>query len=349
MMKIPETLDLNYTPLVYVNTEGMPEDEWLQYRRNGICGSDAPIVTGQSPWNTPLGLYYDKIGVKPLRPEDKDKTAMEVGHLLEPLVAKMFAEETGYEVYKDWNMYQHPLYPFMLVNLDYIAILPDGSKAIVECKTGSVYSAENWENNQIPAHYIDQLRHEMSVFNVDKVFLPYLLGNSKSGFGWRVLERDLGKERELIKAEAAFWEHVETKAPPELVHPDPELALDIYNRYIESRTGTEITLDLSYWPALEEIGAMNARISEFDRQRKTLDQQRKALYLPFAELLGEAETATCGNAILTYKTSTRDGVDLVKLKAKYPDAYSDCYRPSVSRTFRLKLPKEAAPELSKAA
>lgn len=349
MIKIPETLELNYTPLVYINIEGMPEEEWLAYRRNGICGSDAPIVTEQSPWNTPLGLYYDKLGVKPLHPEDKDETAMEVGHLLEPLVAKLFSEATGYEVCKDWNMYQHPLFPFVLVNLDYIAVLPDGSRAIVECKTGSVYTAEAWANNQIPDHYIDQLRHEMSVMNMNQVFIPYLLGNSKSGFGWRVLERDLDKERELIKAEAAFWEHVVTKTPPELVHTDPELALDIYNRYMESRTGTEVTLDLSYWPALEEIGAINAKISGLDKQKKALDQQRKALYLPFAELLGEAETAACGDAILTYKTSTRDGVDMNKLKAKYPAAYSDCYRPSVSRTFRLKMTKPVADETSKVA
>lgn len=349
MMTIPETLDLNYTPLVYTNTEGMPEDEWLAYRRNGICGSDAPIVTERSPWNTPLGLYYDKLGVKPMHPEDKDKTALEVGHLLEPLVAKMFAEETGYTVYKDWNMYQHPIYPFMLVNLDYIAILPDGSKVIVECKTGSVYTAENWENNQIPDHYIDQLRHEMCVMNMNRIFVPYLLGNSKSGFGYRVLERDLAKERELMQRESAFWGHVENRTPPELQHPDPELALDIYNQYIESRTGTVITLDLSYWPVLEKISAINAKLSDLEKQKKALDQQRKALYLPFTEKMGEAETAACGDVILTYKTSTRNGVDLNKLKTKYPEAYSDCYKPSVSRTFRLKMPKEAAPEMSKAA
>lgn len=349
MKKIPDILDLNYTPVVFVNTEGMPEDEWLDYRRKGICGSDAPIVMEQSPWNTPLGLYNDKLGIEPLHPEEKDGVALEVGHLLEPVVAKLFAEETGYKVYKDYNMYQHPLFPFMLVNLDYIAILPDGSRAVVECKTGSVYTAENWENNQIPEHYIAQLRHEMCVFNVDKVFIPYLLGNSKSGFGYRVMERDLVKERELIQAEAECWKHVETKTPPQLIHPDPELALKIFTEYVESKSGGEVTLDPSYGKILAQISEINEQISALEKRKKELDKQRQELYLPIAQEMGDAETAKCGDILLTYKTSTRNGADYAKLKSKYPEAYAECYKPSVSRSFRLKMPKENTVAVPKAA
>ena len=42
-------LNLNYTADVLVSTEDMQEETWLQYRRNGIGGSDAAAVIGLSP------------------------------------------------------------------------------------------------------------------------------------------------------------------------------------------------------------------------------------------------------------------------------------------------------------
>ena len=344
MRHVPEILDLSYTPSVFVDTKDMPEPIWQSYRRQGIGGSDAPIVTGQSPWNTPLGLYYDKLGIEPLHPEPKDEVPLKVGKRLEPLIAELFAAETGYTVYKDTNMYQHPLYPFMLVNLDYISILPDGSKAIVECKSGSVYTEEAWADGRIPQHYLDQLRHEMCVMNMDKIFVAYLLGNSRKGFGIRTLTRDLARERELIRSEAAFWSHVETRVPPKLTHPDAELAFQVFNRYIESKAGAEVTLDPGSRGVLEQIIELNTKLSGLEKQKKELDQQRKALYIRIAEQMGEAEAARCDDITLTYKTSIRDGIDLGKLKAAYPEAYSACRRTSVSRTFRLHRPRTGEQE-----
>lgn len=45
-------LNLNYTADVLVSTEDMQEETWLQYRRNGIGGSDAAAVIGLSPYKT---------------------------------------------------------------------------------------------------------------------------------------------------------------------------------------------------------------------------------------------------------------------------------------------------------
>ena len=38
-----------YEPLVLVDTADLPEDEWLEYRRRGIGGSDAAAILGVSP------------------------------------------------------------------------------------------------------------------------------------------------------------------------------------------------------------------------------------------------------------------------------------------------------------
>lgn len=35
----------SYAPSVLVSTEGLPEKDWLEYRRRGIGGSDAANLT----------------------------------------------------------------------------------------------------------------------------------------------------------------------------------------------------------------------------------------------------------------------------------------------------------------
>ena len=60
-----------YEPLVLVDTADLPEEEWLEYRRRGIGGSDAAAVLGISPFRTGRDLYYDKLNkiafLEPLR------------------------------------------------------------------------------------------------------------------------------------------------------------------------------------------------------------------------------------------------------------------------------------------
>ena len=58
-------LDLNYEALVLTSTEGMPEAEWLEWRKKGIGGSDAGAVLGVSPYKTVRDVYCEKIGRVP--------------------------------------------------------------------------------------------------------------------------------------------------------------------------------------------------------------------------------------------------------------------------------------------
>ena len=50
-----------YAPQILVSTEDLPREQWLEYRRKGIGGSDAAAVLGISPFRTGRDLYYDKL------------------------------------------------------------------------------------------------------------------------------------------------------------------------------------------------------------------------------------------------------------------------------------------------
>ena len=104
--------------------------------------------------------------------------AKEVGHLLEDLVARIFARKTGLKIFQRKVMYQHPHYPWMLADLDYLAEQPDGTLAIVEIKTTNYNARDKWVYNDleiVPPYYEAQGRHYMAVVNLNRV---YYLGPS---------------------------------------------------------------------------------------------------------------------------------------------------------------------------
>ena len=89
----------DYKPEAVVHTEGLSRKEWLDYRRQGIGGSDAAAVLGISPWRTARDLYYDKLNIA-TADDDENWVAKAVGQLLEPLVAKVFERQTGLRVHR---------------------------------------------------------------------------------------------------------------------------------------------------------------------------------------------------------------------------------------------------------
>ena len=170
-----------YEPNILVDTSDLPRDEWLKYRRLGIGGSDAAAILGISPFRTARDLYYDKLNIV-TADDEGNWVAMEMGNLLEPLVAKIFAKKTGLKVFQRKCMFQHPHYPWMLADLDYLVELPDGSIAILEIKTTNYNAKDNWWYNGkeiVPIYYESQGRHYMSVMNIDRVYFCCLYGNNE--------------------------------------------------------------------------------------------------------------------------------------------------------------------------
>ena len=161
-----------YQPIVLVDTEKLSRDEWLKWRRRGIGGSDAAAVLGISPFRTARDLYYDKMGIV-VDTDDTNWVAMEMGNLLEPLVARIFAKKTGLKIYQRKKMFLHPQYPWMLADLDYLVELPDGKTAILEIKTTNYNARDNWWYNGkeiVPVYYETQGRHYMCVMNIDRFY-----------------------------------------------------------------------------------------------------------------------------------------------------------------------------------
>ena len=155
-----------YKPMVLVDTANLPEDEWLEWRRRGIGGSDAAAILGVSPFATARDLYYDKLKIVSYGDDESNWVAKKVGHLLEDLVAEIFSVKTGFQIYQVKKMFYHPVYTYMLADVDYFIRLPNGKTAILEIKTTNYNAKDHWwcdGREIVPVNYEIQGRHYMCV------------------------------------------------------------------------------------------------------------------------------------------------------------------------------------------
>ena len=131
-------------PKVLVSTENLTEQEWLAYRRQGIGGSDVAAILGISPFRTARDLFDDKLNIASAVDDSGNWVAFEMGHLLEPLVARIFVKKTGLEVFLFKKMCWHRQFPLMLADVDYFVRLPDGRTVILEIKRTNYNASEHW-------------------------------------------------------------------------------------------------------------------------------------------------------------------------------------------------------------
>jgi hypothetical protein len=73
-----------YTPEKVVDISNLSREDWLEYRKKGIGGSDVAAIMGISPFATIRDLFYNKTGVQPVIQEEEESNwvAKEVGHRL---------------------------------------------------------------------------------------------------------------------------------------------------------------------------------------------------------------------------------------------------------------------------
>lgn len=345
------SLNMNYEAEVVVETGGLTREEWLDYRRQGIGGSDCAAILGFSPFCTKRDLYYDKRGIRAAVDEEEDNwVAKEVGHRLEDLVAEIFSKKTGLKVYPIRKMFRHPLYPFMLADVDFFIEFPDGHTGILECKTTNYNCKEKWADNSVPVNYEYQGRHYMATMNLDEVYFACLYGNNEDEFIIRHIDRDLDIEEDLVAEEENFWMENVLKGVEPPYTEKADLVLESIRKHFgpADKDADSVTLSRTLVKNLEEYLTVKAEKSALEAQVKKLEEQMKSSYAEVAEALGVSCKGTLKAGGVEYAVSYspvyRTGIDkkgLEKLKINHPDVYDDYVNVSESRRFSV-TKKEAA-------
>lgn len=302
-----------------VSTLHIDKESWLQYRKQGIGGSDAGAVCGLNPYRTAIQVYYDKTSDST---EDIDNEAMRQGRELEEYVAKRFCEASGKRVRRANAMFYDEKNPFMLADVDRMIV---GENAGLECKTASPYSEEKWREDKIPLSYQLQCYHYMSVCNADAWYIAVLIYGRD--FKYYRIERDNEVIENLIRIEKEFWnEYVLKQVLPD---PDGSRTADaaIAERFKESKS---ITLPLTgFEERLERRQEILSLLEKIETEKRQIDQELK-LYL------GDAEIAENEHYRVSWKNFIRSSIDEKRLKAEQPEIYEKYRRETTSRRFTVK-------------
>lgn len=340
-------LDMNYEAEVFVDTEDLSREDWLACRRKGIGGSDAAAIMGMSPFCTKRDLYYDKCGIQAVMDEEEDNwVAKEVGHRLEDLVAEIFSKKTGLKVYPVRKMFRHPLYPFMLADVDFFIDFPDGSKGILECKTTNYNCQNKWANDATPVNYEYQGRHYMAVMNINKMYFACLYGNNENEFFIRYMERDLDIEEDLIAEEEFFWkENVEKGVEPPYTE-KPDLVLESIRKHCgpADKDADAVKLDRKYLASIRHYLELKEQKAQHEGEAKKLDEKMKEAYAEIVQEMGTSCTGVLKTGseeyVVSYNPTYRTGIDkkgLERLKVQHPDVYDDYVNTTESRRFSVKV------------
>ena len=305
-----------------IDTSNLSYEQWLEYRKTGIGGSDASVVCGINKYKSPVELWLEKTGQLPYQEAGE---AAYWGTQLEPVVRSEFTKRTGIEVKLVKQLLQSEEHPFMQANLDGICEHPDYGTCIFEAKTASAYKSNEWENS-IPAEYMLQIQHYMSVTGYKGTFIAVLIrGNT---FKWKYIERDDEIIEMLIHLEADFWEHIVNNTPPPL---DGSEASEKFlsDRYPESIPQSRIILPPEADILIKAYDKETAILNEAAERRQRAENLLK-------EMLGDNESGTSKNKIISWKSIFQKRFDSKSLRAEYPDLYKKYVNRISYRKFSIK-------------
>lgn len=308
--------------VILASTENMPYDEWLDWRKKGIGGSDASVVCGINRYKSPVELWMEKTNQFPYQEAGE---AAYWGTQLEALVKAEFTKRTGIEVKPANQLLQSEEHPFMFANLDGECIHPTYGKCIFEAKTASAYKSGEWED-AIPDEYILQVQHYMAVTGYMGAYIAVLIGGNT--FRWKFIERDEELISMLIQLESNFWEHIKSAVPPPL--DGSEASAKFLNKWFtNSVPKSKIKLPDTAVEIIRQYEAACENIDQYTEQKQEAENLLK-------QMLGDSEIGTAEDRVITWKSVSQERLDGKTLKAEHPVLYKKYANQTSYRRFSIK-------------
>jgi putative phage-type endonuclease len=193
-------------------TQGTPE--WNAWRKDGIGGSDAPVIEGTSPYRTRRQLFLEKTGKPDLSEFDESKEFIFAkGHKTEALIRKQFQERMGIEIKP--LCFQHEKFDYLRASLDGF----DNRFGVLEAKlVGQDVLGDALNKGEIPSHHYTQMQHQFAVSGAD---LGSWFGHDGKKTGALIEVRaDRTFIQRLMDQEHQFWDDVKSGKIPDLSERD---------------------------------------------------------------------------------------------------------------------------------
>lgn len=294
--------------------------DWLQARSKGIGGSEITSVMGLDPYRTPYALWEQKTGRVP---DFGGNKYTEMGNYLEPVVAQMFQDKSGYEVYvPTQEHWQHPDYPHLLGTPDRFVSMKHGD-GVLEIKTTQKFIDREDVMQGDALNWYFQVQWYMGIAGKKTGFLAWL----SHGIDFDFVQVDFNEEifADMVEAGDRFWnEHVLADVPP-----PPMTREDIL------KTIGKVLPDPVELP--EDALFYHTQMKENKAKIKELEAANAELATAVQLLMMDKSIATYqGATLFTWKESNPVRLDQKALKEEQPEVWEKYARQYSQRTFLVK-------------
>ena len=264
-------------------------EKWLELRSKYIGGADAASVCGLNEYQSPYALWAEKTGKVP---PFAGNLRTRIGTELEPIIAKLFEEETGKKVQNCNFSLINSDYPWAIADIDRMVV---GEDAILEIKSTSALNLKHYRDGDYPARFYVQCQHYLAVTGKQTAYLAVLIGNGD--FRWFTIERNDDEIAALMESEKQFYEWMQTGDEP------PANPVDVES--------IELVHPVSNGTSIELFGQQNIMRNYLELKSRIAELEKEAdgIAAVLKQDMGDAEKGTDGEYVCTWANRTRTTFD----------------------------------------
>lgn len=327
----------------------MSDDQWLQWRRQGITASDiARARSGR--YGGRYGVVADKLG---LTGPTETTEQMRRGLRWEQTIADAVHVVTGLHVVGEQVWCEHPDHPWRKATPDgFLASLPEAVMdeviAGLEIKSHGINVRPAWD------YWAPQVQWQMHVTGTPRTLVAAAEIDDERdelvALRFRWVDFDPYEVDDLVVLGEELWEHVQAGTLPE---PDTASALDVVKQVHVVADGDADTVDLSdLADDVRRLGEIKAAVKAVTDERDLLEARirdrlaaatkgttpdgwRISLSKPALVLTAEAEA----ELLAARPDLGRLVLDRDKAKADAPDLYEAARQPVGARRLTVTAPK----------
>jgi putative phage-type endonuclease len=245
-------------------------EDWLAARQEAIGASEVAAVLGVSPFMTPLELFSLKVGV--LDPADETEL-MRLGRRLEPVVATLYEEETGRQLWDPgpYTLLRNPAILRLVATLDReIVATPDARPpGVLEIKTTGYRYLDAWAEEP-PLHVQVQAQAQLAVTGHTWASVAALIGGQR--FLWCDLKRNDAFIDVMVECIERFWGRVEQRDPP----PPGAVDLEVLRALYPQDTAPSVVLPREALEWDRQWEQAKAELKEWQRRADEAEGKLKA-------------------------------------------------------------------------
>lgn len=271
---------------------------WRTWRGKGLGSSDAAVLLGWSPWKTADQLLQEKLGLWTPEFGSRQRSAMERGKELEPVIRRWYEKREG-ALFPD-AIATDAEHEFMRASFD--GINRDVAR-VIEIKAPNAKDHEAARMGFVTDKYLAQVQWLLMIARIGRC--DYISYGANDTYAVVEVMACPETQKELRARALAFWAAVEAKAStidfPLWSKPDVSIQLDLSTEEtpLITEQETESLVAQTLIAQTEHVAA--------EARYKALKEQCKAR-------LGDRKKAICGEAVLEWQ-DRKGSVDYEKIPA----------------------------------